>query len=84
MKGGRAHGLLNVTPSDFFNLKITIPALTEQVAIARVLQSADKEIELLETKLEKIKEQKLGLMQQLLTGTKRIKQGRKVARALYE
>ncbi len=37
----------------------------------------DKEIELLKAKAEKLKEQKKGLMQQLLTGRKRMnKKGR--------
>lgn len=57
-EGGRAHGLLNVTPSDFFSLKVTIPNIKEQTAIAQVLQTADKEITLLKTKLEQQKLQK--------------------------
>ena len=72
-EGGRAHGLLNVTPDDFFDLKITIPTVEEQTAIAQVLHTADKEIQLLKTKLEKLKEQKKGLMQVLLTGRKRLR-----------
>ena len=72
-EGGRAHGLLNVTPSDFFSLKVTIPNIKEQTAIAQVLQTADKEIELLKTKLEQQKLQKKGLMQVLLTGKVRVK-----------
>ena len=71
-EGGRAHGLLNVTPSNFFSLKITIPELEEQTAIAQVLQIADKEIQLLKIKTEKLQEQKKGLMQILLTGEKRL------------
>jgi type I restriction enzyme S subunit len=72
-EGGRAHGLLNVTPSDFFSLKITIPTPDEQTAIAKVLKAADKEIQLLKAKTEKLREQKKGLMQVLLTGRKRLK-----------
>lgn len=72
-EGGRAHGLLNVTPSDFFDLKIIIPQIKEQAAIASVLQAADKELQLLKTEREQLKEQKKGLMQQLLTGKKRLK-----------
>jgi type I restriction enzyme, S subunit len=72
-EGGRAHGLLNVTPSDFFSLKIKIPSFEEQTAIAEVLQSADKEIQLLKAKSEKLREQKRGMMQVLLTGKKRLK-----------
>ncbi|MDP2336075.1 MAG: restriction endonuclease subunit S, partial [Bacteroidota bacterium] len=72
-EGGRAHGLLNVTPSDFFSLKITIPSFEEQTAIAQVLQAADKEIQLLKAKTDKLREQKKGMMQVLLTGKKRLK-----------
>jgi type I restriction enzyme S subunit len=72
-EGGRAHGLLNVTPSDFFSLKITIPSFDEQTAISQVLQTADKEIQLLKAKRERLKEQKKGMMQVLLTGKKRLK-----------
>jgi len=71
-EGGRAHGLLNVTPFDFFSLKITIPTPDEQTAIAKVLQATDKEIHLLKTKTEKLRNQKKGLMQVLLTGKKRL------------
>jgi type I restriction enzyme S subunit len=38
-----------------------------------VLQAADKEISLLKAKVEKLREQKKGLMQQLLTGKVRLK-----------
>lgn len=72
-EGGRAHGLLNVTPSDFFSLPVTIPSFDEQTAIAQILQAADKELELLKAKTEKLKEQKKGMMQVLLTGKKRLK-----------
>lgn len=72
-EGGRAHGLLNVTPNDFFELKITIPELEEQTAIANVLQTASNEVQLLQKQLDKLREQKKGLMQVLLTGKKRLK-----------
>ena len=72
-EGGRAHGLLNVTPTDFFNMHMRIPNIDEQNAIATVLVNADKEIELANEKLSNLQSQKRGLMQQLLTGKKRIK-----------
>jgi len=53
-------------------MKFFIPSIEEQTAIAEVLQTADKEIELLKAKSEQLKEQKKGLMQQLLTGRKRL------------
>lgn len=69
----RAHGLLNVTPSDFFNIEISTPEIEEQNRIAEILMRSDQEIQLLKSKLEKLKEQKEWLMQQLLTGKKRLK-----------
>lgn len=72
-EGGRAHGLLNVTPSDFFSLKITVPDKAEQTAIAQILQAADKELGLLRAKRERLREQKKGVMGVLLTGRKRLK-----------
>lgn len=71
-EGGRAHGLLNVTPSDFFNMHISVPSINEQNAITSVLVNADKEIEIQKQKLTAMQEQKKGLMQVLLTGKRRI------------
>lgn len=71
-EGGRAHGLLNVTPTDFLGLMFGIPSFEEQTAIAQVLTAADREIELAQQKLELLRQQKRGLMQQLLTGKKRV------------
>ena len=58
---------------DLKKLKITLPILPEQIRIAAVLSSCDREIELLRKKLEKLKEQKKGLMHKLLTGEVRVK-----------
>ncbi len=57
----------------FSIIKVHIPSIAEQIAIAQVLQAADQEINLLKTKTEKLREQKKGMMQQLLTGKKRLK-----------
>jgi type I restriction enzyme S subunit len=55
------------------SMKFFIPSIEEQTAIAQVLQAADKEISLLKAKSEKLREQKKGLMQVLLTGKVRLK-----------
>lgn len=62
-----------MSKSDFIKLEFLLPDYKEQTAIAQVLQAADKEISLLKTKAEKLREQKKGLMQQLLTGKVRLK-----------
>lgn len=53
-------------------LKLNMPSIEEQTAIAQVLQAADKEIGLLKAKAERLRELKKGLMQVLLTGKKRM------------
>ncbi|CAD6365795.1 restriction endonuclease subunit S [Shewanella putrefaciens] len=59
--------------SIFANLVIGLPSLLEQQKIASVLTNADKEIELLEQQLADLKQEKKALMQQLLTGKRRVK-----------
>jgi type I restriction enzyme S subunit len=73
--GARGDGLLNVNSDDFFTLKVPYPPKEEQTAIAQLLQTADKEIQLLKAKTDKLREQKKGMMQVLLTGKKRLKIG---------
>lgn len=57
----------------FLSLEMKLPSKEEQAAITNVLKTADTEIQILKAKLEKLKEQKKGLMQLLLTGKKRLK-----------
>jgi len=59
--------------SNFFKLQVPLPSIEEQTAIADVLKTADRELQLLKAKGEYLKEQKKGLMQVLLTGKKRLK-----------
>src|SRR5690625_710684 len=61
----RATGSTRYTLSlkDFNEITTKLPELNEQKAISSVLTTADKEIELLEKKLEAFKTQKKGLMQ---------------------
>jgi type I restriction enzyme, S subunit len=63
-----------ISYDDFCIVKIPNPSFEEQTAFAQVLQAADNEISLLKAKAEKLREQKKGLMQQLLTGKKRLNQ----------
>lgn len=66
---------LNCKYRDFGQVHICYPPLAEQKAITEVLTAADREIELAKEKLERLRRQKRGLMQQLLTGKKRVKYG---------
>ncbi|HHQ4645645.1 TPA: restriction endonuclease subunit S, partial [Aeromonas veronii] len=58
----------------FVKEKVVIPAtLEEQQKIAAVLSTADQEITTLQQKLDALKQEKKALMQQLLTGKRRVK-----------
>lgn len=67
--------------SDTWNLKfhhfseiaLHFPGITEQRAIAAVLDTADREIAALEAKHNALQQQKKGLMQRLLTGQVRVR-----------
>ncbi|WP_438451339.1 restriction endonuclease subunit S [Vibrio alginolyticus] len=62
-----------INSSDVAGLKVYCPTYEEQQKIASVLTTADKEIEVLEAKLDHLKDEKKALMQQLLTGKRRVK-----------
>jgi len=71
---GLVSDTLNCKFKDFKIVKVLLPPkIEEQIAIARILLSADNEIQLLKRKKELLQNQKKGLMQQLLTGKQRIK-----------
>jgi type I restriction enzyme S subunit len=59
-------------------MKMFIPSIEEQKKIVLVLNSCDREIEILKQKLNKLNEQKKGLMQKLLTGQVRVKLNKEV------
>jgi type I restriction enzyme S subunit len=58
--------------SEYQHINLEVPSLEEQTAIADVLADIDKEIENLERKLQKYRQLKVGMMQQLLTGKIRL------------
>lgn len=72
-KYGQGFSVVHIYKKDLAKIQIEIPSLEEQTAIAQVLTAADHEIELAQQKLELLRQQKRGLMQQLLTGKKRVK-----------
>ena len=61
-----------VTIADIRNFKIPTPEKGERDAISGILENMDHEVEALEQKLEKYREVKQGMMQQLLTGKIRL------------
>lgn len=65
--------IVHLYQKDFVKFNFPLPSKEEQTAIANVLSSMDKEIETLNTKLEKYRNLKTAMMQQLLTGKIRLK-----------
>ncbi|MBD5801881.1 EcoKI restriction-modification system protein HsdS [Azoarcus sp. Aa7] len=63
----------NLKYSHLKTIKVTVPERKEQEAIAAVLRTADQQIALLESKLTLLNDEKRALMQQLLTGKRRVR-----------
>ena len=61
-----------ISKKDFGKIHISAPLLPEQKAIATVLTTADEEITALESDLARLRQEKKALMQQLLTGKRRV------------
>ncbi len=70
---GTVYERMAVKPEDFLKFEIFLPQIEEQAAIAEVLSTADREIELLQQDIEQEKQKKKALMQLLLTGIVRVK-----------
>lgn len=62
---------------DLYNVKVTIPQLREQEKIAQIIYNVDMNIEKTEEVIAKYKQVKKGLMDDLLTGKVRIKDGKR-------
>ena len=69
----------SINSDDIKTLKLSVPNFEEQQKIAAVLSAADVEISTLEKKLACLKDEKKALMQQLLTGKRRVKVDEAVA-----
>jgi type I restriction enzyme S subunit len=65
-EGARNHGLLNMSVLEFFqDVHLPLPAIEEQKAIAKFLNSIDEKISLFEKQLEETEVFKKGLLQKM-------------------
>lgn len=71
--GSRAAKGITLNKDSLKEIIVRFPSIKEQIEIRRVLATFDKEISLLEKELDLLKQQKQGLMQNLLTGKIRVK-----------
>ena len=69
-EGARNHGLLNISPEDFFDIKLKLPDIREQEKIALFLNLLDKKIELQQRKIEVLKMYKKGLSDNIYASLK--------------
>ncbi|MGP9738698.1 MULTISPECIES: restriction endonuclease subunit S [Halomonas] len=63
---------MELSKKDFVKIIFNYPPVAEQKAIARILASANNEIEQLQKRINHLKQEKKALMQQLLTGKRRV------------
>jgi len=68
----RGTGLRRIILKDLKRIKIPLPPLPEQQKIAEILSMVDKKLELERKRREKLERIKRGLMNDLLTGMKRV------------
>ena len=69
---GSIYERMAVKPRDMLVFEIKLPSKEEQDAIAKILITADREIELIQEKLREERLKKKALMQLLLTGIVRV------------
>lgn len=69
---GTVYERMAVKPEDFLKFEIFLPQIEEQTAIAEVLSTSNREIELLQQDIAQEKQKKKALMQLLLTGIVRV------------
>lgn len=62
----------NIKGSDVLNLRVPVPPLEESNVILRTLQTTEQLFDLQTASLQKLREEKLGLMDDLLTGRVRV------------
>ena len=72
IENSQTSALTNINQRIAERIPLTLPELHEQIAIAQVLRDMDSEIDALERKLGKYRLIKQGMMQELLTGQKRL------------
>lgn len=63
----------NIGQGDLATVPVFLPPLPEQARIAAVLSNEDRAIEVLQRKLAALRQEKAALMQQLLTGKRRVR-----------
>ncbi|EJR5449786.1 restriction endonuclease subunit S [Vibrio cholerae] len=69
---GTSDSMKNISKGGLLALRILTPSFNEQTAIATILSDMDEEIQALDQRLNKTRQIKQGMMQELLTGKTRL------------
>lgn len=73
LKNASGSTFLEISPNKVKSLLLKYPStIAEQAAITQILSNMDKELDYLQTRLDKTKSIKQGMMQELLTGKNRL------------
>lgn len=69
---GQGNSVVHIYPFQLAQISLSLPPLPEQTAIAKILSTAGRDIDLHEKQLDELKKQKKALMQLLLIGIVRV------------
>lgn len=69
---GTSNSMKNISKDCLYSLSFPRPSKDEQTAIAAILSDMDKDIQTLQQRLDKTRQLKQGMMQELLTGKTRL------------
>ncbi|WP_292299252.1 restriction endonuclease subunit S [Mesorhizobium sp.] len=71
--GVRNNGLLNISPVQFLSTRVPVPSISEQEVLGEILEAASATVLRHQDKLDMLRSEKFALMQQLLTGKRRVR-----------
>jgi type I restriction enzyme S subunit len=70
---GQGNSVVHINAGNLSEILVSLPPVDEQNAIASVLQTAQRDVQQLTELLRRLKTEKAALMQQLLTGKRRVR-----------
>ena len=70
---GQGNSVVHINAGNLSEIVVSLPPVDEQDAIASVLQTAQQDVQQLTELLQRLKTEKTALMQQLLTGKRRVR-----------
>jgi type I restriction enzyme S subunit len=69
---GQGNAVVHISAAALSRIEVTVPSAPEQTAIAAVLADMDAELSALESRRDRTRDLKQGMMQELLTGRTRL------------